>query len=93
MAYSADHGVITTGFQASSPEAICTEAFEHLRRHREERLMDLQVYGPDHIASCLLNCELLVRDLAAVAAKTLAQVFDANGEVGHGKFQVLRCKF
>ena len=34
VAYSADHGVIKTGFQASSPEAICTEAFEHLRRHR-----------------------------------------------------------
>jgi len=34
VAYSADHGVITTGFQASSPEAIFTEAFEHLRRHR-----------------------------------------------------------
>ena len=68
MAYSAEHGVITTGFQASSPEAICTEAFEHLRRHREERRMDLQVYGPDHIESFLLNCELLVRDLAEVAA-------------------------
>jgi len=30
--------------------------------------MDLQVYGPDHIASFLLNDALLVRDLADVAA-------------------------
>src|SRR5215831_13657525 len=30
--------------------------------------MDLQVYGPDHIASFLLNYKLLVRDLAEVAA-------------------------
>ncbi len=30
--------------------------------------MDLQVYGPAHIESFLLNCELLVRDLAEVAA-------------------------
>jgi len=30
--------------------------------------MDLQVYGPDHTESCLLNCALLVRDLAEVAA-------------------------
>src|SRR5712692_1426595 len=30
--------------------------------------MDLQVYGPEHIESFLLNCELLMRDLAEVAA-------------------------
>jgi len=30
--------------------------------------MDLQVYSPDHIESFLLNYELLVRDLAEVAA-------------------------
>ena len=31
--------------------------------------MDLQVYGPDHIESFLVNYELLVRDLAEVAAE------------------------
>ena len=30
--------------------------------------MDPQVYGPGHIESFLLNCEVLVRDLAEVAA-------------------------
>jgi hypothetical protein len=30
--------------------------------------MDLQVYSPAHIESFLLNYELLVRDLAEVAA-------------------------
>ena len=34
VAYSADHGVIKTGFQASGHAAIFTEAFENLTRHR-----------------------------------------------------------
>ena len=34
VAYSADHGAIKTGFQASSPDAIFTDAFERLTRHR-----------------------------------------------------------
>jgi hypothetical protein len=34
VAYSADHGVIKTSFQASSPDAIFTDAFENLVRHR-----------------------------------------------------------
>jgi hypothetical protein len=34
VAYSADHHVIKTGFQASSSDAIFTEAFEKLTRHR-----------------------------------------------------------
>lgn len=68
MAYSADHDVIKTGFQASMPEAIFTEAFENLIRHREEMPMDVQVYEAGHIESFLLNYELLIRDLAEVAA-------------------------
>ena len=34
VAYSADHHVIKTGFQASSSDAIFTDAFEKLIRHR-----------------------------------------------------------
>jgi hypothetical protein len=34
VAYSADHGTIKTGFQASSPDAIFTEVFEHLTLQR-----------------------------------------------------------
>jgi hypothetical protein len=34
VAYSADHDVLRTGFQASSPEAIFTEVCEHVRHHR-----------------------------------------------------------
>jgi hypothetical protein len=34
VAYSADHGTITTGFQASGPETIFTHAVAQLRRHR-----------------------------------------------------------
>lgn len=34
VAYSADHSQIKTGFQASSPDAIFTDAFENLTRHR-----------------------------------------------------------
>jgi hypothetical protein len=34
VAYSADYGVIKTGFQASSLEAIFTETFENLTQHR-----------------------------------------------------------
>ena len=35
VAYSADHGTIKTGFQASSPEAIFTDEFENLIRHKQ----------------------------------------------------------
>lgn len=34
VAYSADHGVIRTGFQASSPDAIFVAGVAHLTRHR-----------------------------------------------------------
>lgn len=34
VAYSADYGTIKTGFQVSSPDAIFTDAFERLTRHR-----------------------------------------------------------
>jgi hypothetical protein len=34
VAYSADYSTIKTGFQASSAEAIFTEAFEDLTRHK-----------------------------------------------------------
>lgn len=34
VAYSADHSIIRTGFQASSPDAIFTDVFENLIRHR-----------------------------------------------------------
>lgn len=68
VAYSADHGVIRTGFQASSPEAVCAEGCAHLTRQREGTRMDLQVHGPKHSASCLLNSAHLVQDLAEVAA-------------------------
>jgi len=34
VAYSADHGTITTGFQASGPETIFTDAVAQLRRQR-----------------------------------------------------------
>ena len=34
VAYSADYGTIKTGFQASSAEAIFTDEFEHLVRHK-----------------------------------------------------------
>lgn len=34
VAYCADHSTIRTGFQASSPDAIFTDAFEKLIRHR-----------------------------------------------------------
>lgn len=34
VAYSADYSVIKTGFQANSPDAIFTDAFESLTRHR-----------------------------------------------------------
>jgi hypothetical protein len=34
VAYSADHGTIKTGFQASGPDSIFTDAFENLIRHR-----------------------------------------------------------
>ena len=34
VASSADHGVIRTGFQASSPEAIFAASLAHLTRHR-----------------------------------------------------------
>ena len=33
VAYSTDHGTITTGFQASGPETIFTDAVAQLRRH------------------------------------------------------------
>jgi len=34
VAYNADQGTITTGFQASGPETIFTEAVAQVRRHR-----------------------------------------------------------
>ena len=69
VASSAEHGVIRTGLQASSPEAGCAEGCGHLTRHREETRMDLQVYSLKPSASGLLNSAHLVPDLAAVAAE------------------------
>jgi hypothetical protein len=43
--------------------------------------LDLQVYGPGHIESFLLNYELLVRDLAEVAADW--PTFDSQEQSDH----------